>query len=155
MDSKQLLEARISIDRWRYMHKLSLWELQWALFTNIMTQVRQLQLLRDALRTKRAEVDGPDRELTDAELRDFERDKVAREAIIAALRDLGDGILWRALEFDRSVLYLLTTNPRQSRTRVDVGLQTELWEIAKVASQPDIHQVIINDTTNFLRMPVL
>ena len=67
------------------------------------------------------------------------------------LRAIGDGIAWRFLEYDRSVLRLLAEHPVVSTPQLGVGLATELEELLRLAEEHNL-PVLLNAITNFLRV---
>ena len=69
--------------------------------------------------------------------------------LICAVRSIGDGIAWRALDYDRAALKLLSLKPQtgyldHSSVLQEVGVASEYVEGGG-------NLVIVNDLTNFLR----
>ena len=67
-----------------------------------------------------------------------------------ALRDIGDGIAWRHLAFDRCVLSELGNYPRKQHINNDGGTTQELHELGEVINKNN-EVAILNDITNILK----
>jgi hypothetical protein len=87
-------------------------------------------------------------EETDSDL-DFETALTSVDIGIRGVRDVADGIAWRALNYDRLAIKQLAMKPQTGALQFD-ALEAELsGAIAHAESSGDI--VVINDLTNFLR----
>lgn len=66
-----------------------------------------------------------------------------------ALRDIGDGIAWRFLGFDRCVLSQMGVHPRKQHINKE-GTANELYELADVINRTN-EVAILNDITHILK----
>ena len=60
-----------------------------------------------------------------------------------ALRDVGDGIAWRFLEFDRCVLSQMGIHPRKQHINKE-GVGQELYELGAIVNRND-KVAVLND----------
>jgi hypothetical protein len=77
------------------------------------------------------------------------QDLVAR-ASQHTLRQIGDGIAWRALRYDRRAISILGEGERVGRLASGVGLEAELIELGRLFEEEGVF-AIHNDLTNCLR----
>lgn len=66
-----------------------------------------------------------------------------------ALRDIGDGIAWRFLGFDRFILSQIGKRPRKPHINIQ-GTEKELYELAETMNKHD-EVALLNDLTNILK----
>jgi len=67
-----------------------------------------------------------------------------------SLRDIGDGIAWRLLEYDRAALVSLASHPRKPHINVE-GLPAELNAFAEMWNSYPGSLLVLNDLTHFLK----
>jgi hypothetical protein len=82
-------------------------------------------------------------------------ERIKRQELVAkasqhALRQIGDGIAWRALRYDRRAVTVLGQGERVGRLASGVGLDAELAELSRLWEEEGIFAVH-NDLTNCLR----
>jgi len=94
----------------------------------------------------------PKAELAEAQaiLRGVKHANAVADALQHATRVLADGIVWRALDYDRSMISILGKEPPVARHADDKGFLAELAALDVVEAQPGV-LAIHNDTTNCLR----
>jgi len=73
-----------------------------------------------------------------------------RGAVQHILREVGDGIAWRALRYDRPAFTILGDGVRVGRLASGVGLEAELSELGRLWDGEQVF-AIHNDMTNCLR----
>jgi len=66
------------------------------------------------------------------------------------IRVIGDGIAWRALDYDRASLRLLAEHAPVAAPQLDTGLANEVGALMELAKRYEI--VVLNAITNFLRV---
>ena len=76
----------------------------------------------------------------------------ANKILLAALRDIGDGIGWRVLQHNRALLYTMSLNEAPGTIRFDVGRLNELQELSDIINDPTITHFILHAITNFARV---
>lgn len=81
--------------------------------------------------------------------------RVARQELVAdamqhTLRQIGDGIVWRALRYDRRAITVLGDGHRVGRLADGIGLDAELAELGRLWEEEQVF-AIHNDLTNCLR----
>jgi hypothetical protein len=82
-------------------------------------------------------------------------DRIKRQELVAkasqhTLRQIGDGIAWRALGYDRRAITILGDGTRVGRLARGVGRDAELEELGRLWEQEGVF-AIHNDLTNCLR----
>ena len=91
-----------------------------------------------------------EKERLEEEIQFIERDLFFNEAEVRALRDIGDGIAWRLLDFDRATLTELANRPAKKHLNIE-GINAELQEFGAV-----FHErggiAVFNEVTHFLKL---
>src|SRR2546429_5248136 len=67
-----------------------------------------------------------------------------------ALRDIGDGIAWRLLDYDRAALVSLASHARKPHINLE-GLPAELNAFADIWNKHPGSLLVLNDLTHFLK----
>jgi hypothetical protein len=78
------------------------------------------------------------------------RQELVAEATQHTLRQIGDGIAWRALRYDRRAISILGDGQRVGRLASGVGLDAEITELGRLWEEEGVF-AIHNDLTNCLR----
>src|SRR6266545_3098997 len=94
----------------------------------------------------------PKAELAGAQaiLRGAKHAEAVADALQHATRVLADGMVWRALDYDRSMISILGKEPPVAHHADDKGFIAELAALELVEEQPGV-LAFHNDTTNWLR----
>jgi hypothetical protein len=82
-------------------------------------------------------------------------DRIKRQELVAkasqhTLRQIGDGMAWRALAYDRRAITILGEGTRVGRLAQGIGRDAELLELARLWEEEGVF-AIHNDVTNCLR----
>lgn len=149
---RDVIEDYIYISRKRKENKFSMFKLQLQLIMDIIDCVKLIDQYNTILSEKRKEKEaGNTSEEIEEEIDGLEREIRANDLVIAALRDVADGIVWRLFNYNRAILYLLADKQASGPLRPDSGFLHNLYELTDVFLNED-SIAVLNDITNFLRV---
>lgn len=82
---------------------------------------------------------------------DMQRAEISAKWVTDVLRSIGDGMAWRFLNYDRTILRLLAEHAPVAIPQPNKGLFSEIQELLRMAYEENT-PVILNAITNFLRV---
>jgi hypothetical protein len=133
-----ILEDYLSISRKRKGNKLALSKLQLHMLEDIVVQEKSIKSYKEKLA---AETNLPDRAA------EFIRSQITLHGLIAnAIRQIGDGIAWRAFDYDRFTTRILCSHPVK-QTILAEGTVAELGHWAAINDSAN-RRAIFNAVTN-------
>jgi len=139
-----VLEDHLAIAMRRRNNAYPLFKLQMALLIDLMTAEKAVADCKKKIEElKTASADTADIEAVSAEQQRY-------TLLRRSLRDIGDGIAWRLLEYDRAALVSLASHPRKPHINVE-GLPAELNAFAEMWNSYPGSLLVLNDLTHFLK----
>jgi hypothetical protein len=133
-----ILEDYLSISRKRKGNKLALSKLQLHMLEDIVVQEKSIKTYKEKLKT---EANLPDR------AREFIQSQITLHGLIAnAIRQIGDGMAWRAFDYDRFTTRILCSRPVK-QTILAEGTVAEVGHWAAINDSPN-RRAIFNAVTN-------
>jgi hypothetical protein len=108
---RDLIEDYVEISKRRMHNKLAMFKLQTNLISDIL-------LISDTIKgyiklvevPEERKIRFPEIETNDDNVKYWEQEIKTHKIILNALKDIGDGIAWRVLEFNRSLIYNMCVN---------------------------------------------
>lgn len=149
---RDVIEDYIEISKERKNNKFAMFKLQMALLGDII-------LLNDTLKgyiklvevPEERAVKFPDKDITEVNVKFWKQEIKTIKIIIQALKDIGDGIAWRVLNYDRSLIYNMCVNSKDpGPVTLNNGLLTELNSFSDFTNDPEVSNFIFHAITNFL-----
>jgi hypothetical protein len=142
-----VLEDYLSVSLRRRSNAYPLFKLQLALLMDVHDAEKAVA----ACKQKIAELEkAPEGAARDAQLESVGAEHKKFTTIRRALRDIGDGMAWRLLQYDRAALSLLATHPRKPHINLE-GLSAELQALADEYNHPAGRLAVLNDLTHYLK----
>ena len=139
-----VLEDHLDIAMRRRNNAYPLFKLQMALLTDLITAEKAVADCKKKIEDlKTAPAEAADIEAVSAEQQRY-------TALRRALRDIGDGIAWRLLEYDRAALVSLASHARKPHINIE-GLPAELNAFADIWNSYSGSMLVLNDLTHFLK----
>ena len=133
-----ILEGYLSISRKRKSNKLALSKLQLHMLEDIVVQEKSIKSYKEKLA---AEANLPDRAA------EFIQSQITLHGLIAnAIRQIGDGMAWRAFDYDRFTTRILCSHPVK-QTILAEGTVAELGHWAAINDSAN-RRAIFNAVTN-------
>lgn len=151
-DWRDVIEDYIEISKKRKNNKFAMFKLQMALLGDII-------LLNDTLKEYIKLVEEPEeraikfpgKEIMEENVNFWEQEIKTKKIITQALKDIGDGIAWRVLNYDRSLIYNMCVNSEDpGPITLSNGLLTELNSLSDFTNDPEVFNFIFHAITNFL-----
>jgi hypothetical protein len=137
-DYPDILEDYLSISRKRKGNKLALSKLQLHMLEDIVVQEKSIKSYKEKLD---AEANLPDRAA------EFIRSEITMHGLIAnAIRQIGDGMAWRAFDYDRFTTRILSSHPVKQIILAE-GTVAELGQWAAINDSAN-RRAIFNGLTN-------
>jgi hypothetical protein len=133
-DYPDILEDYLYISRRRHNNKTAIAKLQLQMLGDISVQERSIKHYKEKLSEKGAPQDSIKSQIT------------AHEMIANAIRQIGDGLAWRSLGYDRFTQQILCANAVK-QTVLAEGTIAELEEWSSISDQEG-YRSIINAVTN-------
>ncbi len=151
-DWLSLIEDHLYISKRRRGEPLPLFMLQLNMLEHLLIHEDAVSKYKQELKSlsKKGGDDSPATEEDQMATAVVERELFIHRALRQALRDVADGIAWRALDYDRAMLHVIADRPGSAHVEGG-GLEAELWEFA-YAIQAGEGLSILNDLTNFLKL---
>lgn len=151
-DWRDVVEDYIEISKKRKNNKFAMFKLQMAVLGDIIllndTLKGYIKLVEDP--EERA-VKFPDKDITEINIKFWEQEIKTEKILIQALKDIGDGIAWRVLNYDRSLIYNMCVNSQDpGPITLNNGLLTELNSLSDFTNDPEVSNFIFHAITNFL-----
>ena len=149
---RDVIEDYIEISKKRKDNKLAMFKLQVELLGDIIlvndTIKAYIKLVKDPEHRKKefpdVETDGTNVEWWEQEIKSF-------KILLNAFKDIGDGIAWRVLNYDRSLIYnMCVNNENPGPLTINQGLINELLSFGDISNDPDIINFVYHGITNFL-----
>ena len=151
-DWRDVIEDYIDISKKRKNNKLGMFKLQIELLGDVVivndTIKAYVKLLNDPEHRKK---EFPNLENEEDTINYWKQELNSYKIILNSLKDIGDGIAWRVLNFDRSLIYNMCVNNEDSGPlTLNKGLLTELHSLGDFTNDPDVINFIYHGITNFL-----
>lgn len=151
-DWRDVIEDYIEISKKRKDNKLAMFKLQIELMgdiVNVNNAIKAyIKLVEDPEHRKQ---EFPDVENIDKSVEYWEQEIKSNKILLNALKDIGDGIAWRVLNYDRSLVYNMSVNNEDSGPlTLNLGLMTELHSLGDFANDPEVINFVYHGITNFL-----
>ena len=151
-DWRDVIEDYIEISKKRKDNKLAMFKLQVILLGDIVT-------INDAIKEYIKLVDDPEHrkkefptlENEEENINYWKREINSDKIILNSLKDIGDGIAWRVLNYNRSLIYNMCVNNEDSGPlTLNQGLLTELYSLGDFTNDPEVLNFIYHGITSFL-----
>jgi hypothetical protein len=150
----ELLEDMVSIAKRRRDNKFAQLRLQLSILGDIVTTEKALvQYVTLINNPEEARKWIPEPEPIDQiNIDHWNKEVNANKILLAALRDIGDGIAWRVLQHNRPLLYTMSRNEASGTIQLDEGRLNELYELSDITTDPTITHFFLHAITNFARV---
>lgn len=151
-DWRDVIEDYIEISKKRKNNKLAMFKLQIDLLGDIVlindTIKGYIKLVEDPMERKSR---FPNIETNEKNVEYWEREINIYKIILNALKDIGDGIAWRVLNYDRSLIYnMCVNNEDPGPASKNPGLLNELNSIGDFSNDVEVVNFVYHAITNFL-----
>jgi hypothetical protein len=147
---KDIIEDFIEISKKRKDNKLAMFYLQMNILNDVLTSHSAIkefnELLKNPLKA-REYIPAPE-PIDDFHINHWKTQLEIYEILSKALVDIGDGILWRMLNFDRSLLYMFSINPDSGLKTLNSGMMAELIAFMDIVNEQDVDKFIFHAITN-------
>jgi hypothetical protein len=149
---RDVIEDYLEIAKRRKNNKLAMFKLQMNLISDIILigdLIRgYIKLIEDPNEQK---VKFPDVAITEENLQYWEREIRIHKIILNALKDIGDSIAWRVLDYDRSLIYNMCVNNEEvGPLTLNIGTLNELHSLGDFANEDSVIDFVFHGITNFL-----
>lgn len=151
-DWRDVIEDYIEISKRRKINKLAMFKLQIDILGDIL-------LINDTIKgyiklveqPEERKIRFPDIETNEKNVEYWESEIKTYKIILNALKDIGDGIAWRILNYDRSLVYnMCINNEDPGPLNINQGLLTELHSLGDFSNDPKVINFVYHAITNFL-----
>lgn len=151
-DWREVIEDYIEISRKRRLNKLSMFKLQADIISDLISVNRSIKNYKILLdEPERRNVEFPYIEINNENIEHWERELKVQKIILNALKDVGDGIAWRVLNYNRSLLYNMCVNNDDSGPlTINDGLISEIYSLNEFVYDVDVVNFVFHGITNFL-----
>lgn len=151
-DWRDVTEDYIAIAKKRRNNKFAMIKLQANLIEDIIrinTAIKNYRYLIEKPETRKEQF--PNLEVSDKNIKYWETELKSHKIILAALKDIGDGIAWRLLDYNRSLIYNMCCNNSDGGPLVvNQGLINDINSLESYANNDDVINFVYHGTTNFL-----
>lgn len=150
-DWRDMIEDYIDISKKRLDNKLAMFHLQMNILTDLIAS-------HDGIRGYKKFIKNPesaqeflpkDEEIDDFHINYWNKQLGVYTILSSALKEVGDGILWRALSYNRSLIYVMSANESSGLLNFDTGLNSELKGFMDVTNERNIKSIVFHGITNF------
>lgn len=151
-DWRDVIEDYIDISKKRKNNKLAMFKLQINLLADVVlindTLKGYIKLVQDPEERK---IRFPNIATNEKDVEYWEREIKTNKIILNALKDIGDGIAWRVLKYDRSLIYnMCVNNENPGPLNINQGLLNELQSLGDFSNDPEVVNFVYHAVTNFL-----
>lgn len=151
-DWRDLIEDYLEISRKRQDNKLAMFKLQLAILGDIIIvndAISEYTKMVEDSEYAASKVTG--REVTEQDIEFWEKELGAYKIVLNSLKVIGDGIAWRTLDFNRSLIYNMCVNNESSGPlTLNTGLLTELNSLGDFTNDTEVLNFVFHGITNFL-----
>jgi len=153
-DWHEVLEDMVGTAKMRRDNKFAQFRLQLSILGDIVTTEKAIaQYITLINNPEEARKWIPEPEPIDQiDIDHWKKEANTNKILLAALRDIGDGIAWRVLQHNRPLLYTMSRNEAPGTIRFDVGRLNELQELSDITTDPTITHFFLHAITNFARV---
>jgi len=151
-DWRDVIADYIEISKKRNRNKLAMFKLQVNLLGDIVlvndTIKGYIKLIEDPEERKSK---FPDIDIKEKTIEYWGSEIKSFKIILNALKDIGDGIAWRVLNYNRPLIYnMCVNNTDPGPLTINQGLLTELHSLGDFSNDPEVINFVYHGITNFL-----
>lgn len=142
-----VLEDYLDVSLRRRENSYPLFKLQLELLADVVLAERSIAAYKQKITETEQKPSG---EAKDSELDGLNAQLEMFKRVRRALRDIGDGIAWRLLGYDRAALTALAKYPRKPHINLE-GLMAEMGVFGEEYNRPGGRLAVLNDLTHYLK----
>jgi len=151
-DWRDVIEDYIETAKKRKRNKFAMFKLQVNLLGDIVlvndTIKGYIKLIEDPEERKSK---FPDIDIKEKTIEYWGSEIKSFKIILNALKDIGDGIAWRVLNYNRPLIYnMCANNTDPGPLTINQGLLTELHSLGDFSNDPEVTNFVYHGITNFL-----
>lgn len=149
-----VLEDSLYISRKRINNKLAIFNLQMSLLTSLLTTDGAYRFYSDLLNTKESQHEYISSNMKQRQhlIRFWTIMAFGYKRLNAAFKDVGDGILWRCLDYNRPVIYEMSNNSESSGMEMSHGRINELHALMDIYYDDDVASFVLTAVTDTCRV---
>lgn len=153
-DYRDVIEDYIEISRKRINSKLSMFKLQVNIVDDIVAQENYIKGYREFITNpeKAQEFMEKDEKVDEFHIDNWTNKIQAAKIIKSALKSIGDGILWRMYDYERSLFYAMCTIEDGGPISIDVGTYNEILSFQEIVMDKSIVKFLFHPISNFARI---
>lgn len=146
-DYRDIIEDYIYVSRKRFNNKLAMLFLQLNIFKDLNTYESSIKKLTDILNKPDKIKDlYPEINNIEEQINFWEQELNSNKIIVSALRSIGDSLLWRLLEFNISLIYIISSNLTSGF--IDLGKLGEVYSFGMELYNDNSKYFVLNSITN-------
>lgn len=152
IDWRDIVQDYLSIARTRQDNKLAMFKLQMSILMDIVNTDEAIQHYTSLLNDPHGQEGISDGSVLKSDVKYWEGELYAHQILLVALKDIGDGILWRTLKFDRPLLHVMSQNEAPGPTQYNQGLVNEMHSFGDLINDVDVNKFVFHCITNYARV---
>jgi hypothetical protein len=151
-DWLDVIEDYVEISKKRRINKLAIAKLQTNLIFDIISINDHIKGYKELIENPEIQKESfPELEITEKIIKLWEQELKAYKIILSAIKDVGDGIAWRLLDYNRSLIYnMCSNNVDGGPLMVNIGIINELNVLEKYIENEEVKNFVYHGITNFL-----